>query len=258
MEKVQIIDATPDNLANYGVCGYKDMKNEGLARKIEWFRDRFKEGMKIKILYSEKDGNQGMLEYIPGRYCWRPVEASGYMFIHCIFLGFRKEYKGKGYGSLMVDSCIEDASKQKMAGVAVVTRKGPFMAGNGLFLKKGFKMVGRAEPDFELLVRKFSPDSPDPRFKGSWDNKALKYGNGLFIIRSSQCPYSVKNVQAMVETAEKVFNLKPEVIDLKSHTEAQESPCPFGSFCILYNREVISHHPISNTRFTNIMNKIMI
>jgi GNAT superfamily N-acetyltransferase len=257
METVQIIDATPDNLVNYGVCGYKDTKHEELSRKIDWFGGRFKEGMKIKILYSEKDGTQGMLEYIPGKYCWRPVEASGYMFIHCIFVGFRKEYKGKGYGSLMIDKCMEDAKKQKMAGVAMVTRKGPFMAGNELFLKKGFKVVDRAEPDFELLVKKFSPDSPDPKFKGNWDNKASKYGDGLVMIRSDQCPYSVKNIQAMVETAEKVFHLKPIVIDLKSYMEAQESPSPFGTFCILYNGKVISHHPISNTRFINIMSKIL-
>jgi len=104
------------------------------------------------------DHKKGMLEYIPGKYCWRPVEASGYLFIHCIFVGFRKEYKGKGYTSLMVDECVEDASRQGIAGVAAVTRKGPFMAGKELFLKKGFKVADRADPDFELLVKKFGQD----------------------------------------------------------------------------------------------------
>ncbi|OPX72226.1 MAG: hypothetical protein A4E38_00669 [Methanoregulaceae archaeon PtaB.Bin108] len=36
----------------------------------------------------------------------------------------------------------------------------------------------------------------------------------------------------------------------------QDSPCAFGTFCIVYNGEVISHHPISNGRFENIMEKI--
>ncbi|NOR47352.1 MAG: GNAT family N-acetyltransferase, partial [Methanosarcinaceae archaeon] len=35
----------------------------------------------------------------------------------------------------------------------------------------------------------------------------------------------------------------------------QHSPCAFGIFCIIYNGEIISHHPISNTRFENIMKK---
>jgi len=27
-----------------------------------------------------------MIEYIPGKYAHRPVDAEGYMFIHCIFV----------------------------------------------------------------------------------------------------------------------------------------------------------------------------
>lgn len=257
MKVVQIIDTNPNNILTYGFCGYKNVKHEEVRRKNKWLGDRFKEGMKIKILYSEEDGTQGMLEYIPGKYCWRPVKASGYMFIHCVFVGFKKEYKGKGYASLMVDECIREAKKQKMKGVTVVCRKGPFMAGKEFFLKKGFEVVDRAEPDFELLVKKFDPNSPEPQFKGNWNKRALQYGNGLIIIRSDQCPYSVKNVQAMVETAEKTFHIKPRVVDLKNCREAQESPSPFGSFCILYNGEIISHHPISSTRFGNIMSKIL-
>jgi hypothetical protein len=65
-----------------------------------------------------------MLEYIPGKYSHRPVDAEGYMFIHCIFVGFKNEYKGKGYASSLIDECIKDAKKAKMQGVAVVTRKG--------------------------------------------------------------------------------------------------------------------------------------
>lgn len=257
MKEVQIIDTDPDNILTYGFCGYKNVKHEEVIRKNKWFGARYKEGMKIKILYSEKDGTQGMLEYIPGEYCWRPVEASGYMFIQCIFVGFKKEYKQKGYASLMVDECIKDAKEQKMKGVAVVCRKGPFMAGKEFFLKNGFEVADKAEPDFELLVKKFDPDSPDPKFKGDWNKRAAQYGNGLIIIRSDQCPYSVKNVKAMVETAENNLHIKPKVVDLKNCREAQESPSPFGSFCILYDGEVISHHPISSTRFSNIMNKLL-
>jgi hypothetical protein len=43
-----------------------------------------------------------------------------------------------------------------MCGVAVVTRKGPFMAGKELFVKNGVVAVDTALPDFELLVKKFN------------------------------------------------------------------------------------------------------
>jgi hypothetical protein len=257
MGKIEIIDTNSDNILEYGVCSYKNIKREGYPEKIEWLKDRFQEGLKIKTLFSDKDGTQGMIEYIPGKYCWRPVEASGYMFIHCIFSGFKSFYKGKGYGSLLLDECLKDAKKGNMHGVAVVTRKGAFMASNELFVKKDFQIVDKAPPDFELLVKKFNKKAPDPKFKGDWEKRLSQYAKGLTIIRADQCPYTVKNVEEISETAEKAYSIKPKIINLKNCQEAQNSPCAFGTFCILYNGKVIAYHPISNTRFTNIMNKIL-
>ena len=255
MKGIEIIDTNADNILEYGVCGYKNIKRAGYPEKIEWLKDRFPEGMKIKTLYSEKDGTQGMIEYIPGEYCWRPVEASGYMFIHCIFVGFKRAYKGKGYASLLVNKCLKDAKKGNMHGVAVVTRKGAFMAGKELFLKNTFEVVDKAPPDFELLVKKFNKNAPTPKFKGDWEKRRSQYSKGLTIIRADQCPYSVKNVREISETTEKTYGIKPNIIDLRNWQEAQNSPCPFGTFCIVYNGKVIANHPISNKRFTNIMNK---
>ena len=257
MSDIAIIDTNANNILEYGVCGYKDIRRAGYLEKIEWLKDRFPEGMRIKTLYSDKDGTQGMIEYIPGEYCWRPVEASGYMFIHCIFSGFKNIYKGKGYGSLLVDECLKDAKKENMHGVAVVTRKGPFMAGEELFVKNGFESVNTAPPDFKLLVRKFDKNAPAPRFKGDWEKRLSRYGKGLTIIRADQCPYTVKNVKEISETVEKAYGMEPNIIDLKNCEEAQNSPCAFGTFCMVYNGKVVAYHPISKTRFANIMNKIL-
>jgi GNAT superfamily N-acetyltransferase len=257
MERVEIIDTNSDNILEYGVCGYKNIKREGFPEKIEWLKDRFPEGMKIKTLYSTEDGTQGMIEYIPGEYCWRPVEAIGYMFIHCIFVGFKRAYKGKGYGSLLMDECLRDAEKGNMHGVAVVTHKGSFMAGKELFVKNDFEVVDKASPDFELLVKKFNKKAPSPKFKGDWGKRLSQYSQGLTMIRADQCPYTVKNVREISETAEKVYNIKSNIIELKNCQEAQNSPCPFGTFCIVYNGKVVAETPISNTRFKNIMNKIL-
>ena len=257
MEKIEIIDTNVDNILEYGVCGYKSMKREGYPEKSAWLKKRFSEGMRIKTLYSDGDGTQGMIEYVPGEYCWRPVEAIGYMFIHCIFVGFKRAYKGKGYGSLLLDRCRKDARAEDMRGVAVVTRKGPFMAGKELFLKHGFEVVDTAPPDFELLVRKFNENAPTPKFKRDWEKRLIQYGKGLTIIRADQCPYSVKNVREICETAQETYGIRPNVIDLKNREEAQNSPCAFGTFCIIYEGRVIAYHPISKGRFTNIMNKVL-
>ena len=247
---VEIIDLTPENIADYGVCGYKDMnKHLELRRKIDWFKEYYPKGLRIKIIISKTGSYQGMLEYIPGRYAHRPVDADGYMFIHCIFVGFKNEFKRRGYASSLIDECIEDARKSNMHGVAVVTRKGPFMAGKDIFLKKGFNLVDEVKPDFELLALKFNQEAKSPKFK---DMSQENYPKGLTIMRSPQCPYSVKNVDAIIETAKKM-NIKANLIELKDSDSAKLTPCAFGTFSIIFNGEIISHHPISNTRFKNIM-----
>lgn len=249
---IQIIDLTPDNITQYGVCGYKDInKHLELQRKVDWVKKYYPKGLRIKALILKSGGYQGMLEYIPGEYAHRPVNAKGYMFIHCIFVGFKKEFKGKGYASILLDECIKDSKKEKMNGIAVITRKGSFMAKKEFFIKNGFSLIESMEPDFELLVLKFNKETANPEFI---KNSLKKYSDGLVIMRSPQCPYSVKNVDAIVQTSKKL-NLKPTLIEMNDSDSVQKSPCAFGTFCIINEGKIISHHPISNTRFENILKK---
>jgi len=81
------------------------------------------------------------------------------------------------------------------------------------------------------------------------------YKKGLFVFRSPQCPYTEKNVNAILESAKVKFGLKPFLVDLKDSVAVQNSPCAFGTFCIVFNGEILSNHPISNMRFGNIMKK---
>lgn len=257
MDKISVIDLDTESIFKYGVCGYKNSKRPGFPEKVEWFDARIKEGLRVKILVSESGGNQGMIEYIPGEFAWRPVDAKGTMFIHCLFVGFKREYKGKGFASLLLEACIQDAKTENLHGVSVITRQGSFMVGKDLFIKNGFEVVDSAPSDFELLVKKWDSKAPDPKFRGDWNQKLKKYGNGLTIIRAYQCPYTVKNVNEISEVAEKQFRITPRIITLKTSKEAQNSPCPFGVFCVIYNGKIVAEHPISSRRFTNIMNGIV-
>ena len=77
MDGVKIVDTNLGNVHQFGVCGYKNLKKPGFPEKFGWMEQRFREGMKIKTLVSEKHGAQGMIEHIPGEFCWRPVNAKG-------------------------------------------------------------------------------------------------------------------------------------------------------------------------------------
>ncbi|MCD4796350.1 MAG: YoaP domain-containing protein [Candidatus Cloacimonetes bacterium] len=251
---VKIIDTTPDSIHKYGMCGYKNLKNEGYKRKIDWIKQHYKKGMKYKILFSEDDGAIGGIEYLPGEFAWRSVETKGFMFIHCIYILSRK-YKEQGYGINLLNECIKDAKMLNMNGVAVVTRKGSFMQGNEIFIKTGFEIVDKAEPDFELLVKKFNSEVLNPKFKEFSVNLLKKYSNGLYIITSSQCPYAIKSVTDITKIVEEKYKIKVNIIELQNYKEAQDTPCAFGIFCIIHNEKVIADHPISSRRFCNIMEK---
>jgi len=257
MDNIRIIAANADNIHEYGMCGYKNIKQESYQRKLQWLKQRFAEGMKFKVLYAEKEGAIGAIEYVPGEYAWRPVDADGYLFIHCIFI-MQRQYKTKGYGKLMLDECLRDAQKENRHGVAVVTREGTWMAGKELFIKNDFAVVDQAPPDFELLVKKINPNAPLPKFKGDWEKKQAKYAKGLTIITCGQCPYTAKAVKEISETAEEIYRITPGVIEFKDSRDAREnSPCAFGTFGIVYNGKLIAEHPVSKTRFKNIMNKTL-
>lgn len=165
MDNYRIVSLTPQNFTDYGVCGYKDVaKHRELRAKLEWFTEYYPKGLRIKVMASPQGGYQGMIEYIPGEYAHRPVIARGFMFIHCVFVGFRKECKGRGLASSLIEACINDAKSQEMNGVAVVTRKGSFMAGSEIFVKNGFESIEHAKPDFELLVKKLNSSELFPEF----------------------------------------------------------------------------------------------
>jgi hypothetical protein len=68
MSAIEIIDVDNDNILELGICGYKNLKRPGFLEKT-WVKERFKEGLIIKTLYSVEDGAQGMIEFIPGEYC---------------------------------------------------------------------------------------------------------------------------------------------------------------------------------------------
>jgi len=254
MNDIKLIEATAENLQEFGMCGYKNPKVEGFQRKIRWTQERMKEGMKYKVLVSEAKGTVGAIEYIPGEYAWRPVNAKNFMFIHCLFI-VPKNIKGKGFGQMLLDSCIEDAKAKDMNGVAIVTRKGTWMASNTLFLKNGFEIVDSAKSDFQLLCKSFKDVDKKPSFSESLKNET-KFNKGLVIVSSDQCPYTTKAINEISETAINEYKIKPTIIELKSYKEAQNSPCAFGTFCILYDGKIVAENPISNTRFKNIMNKI--
>ena len=251
MAEYEIVDTNADNIGACSLCGNKAAKNEGHRRKCDWLKKRYAEGLRYKVLRSREFGDIGMIEYAPGSHAWRPVEAEGYLVIHCLTVNGK--HKGKGLGAVLLEDCLRDARKSKCRGVAVVTTSDSFMAGSGLFIKAGFVSV-ESNPPYELLVKKFKATAPDPRFIVNRERALKRHTKGLTILAADQCPYVVKSVERISQAA-RALGLKPKVVRIRSAKASRELPTPYGVFSIIYDGRLIVERPVSATRFTNIMLK---
>jgi len=251
MREYEIVDTNADNIGACSLCGNKAAKNEGHRRKCDWLKKRYAEGLRYKVLRSREFGDIGMIEYAPGSHAWRPVEAEGYLVIHCLMVNAK--HKGKGLGAVLLEDCLRDARKSKCRGVAVVTSSDALMARRDLFIKAGFTPVD-SSPPYELLVKKFKATAPDPRFIVNRERALKRHTKGLTILAADQCPYVVKSVERISQAA-RALGLKPKVVRIRSAKASRELPTPYGVFSIIYDGRLIVERPVSATRFTNIMLK---
>ncbi|MCX6632436.1 MAG: GNAT family N-acetyltransferase [Candidatus Solibacter sp.] len=250
----RLVDVDEASFGALPCCGIKSATHTGRREKYCWLQGNFKFGLRAKTLLDPDGEPCGYIEYLPGEFAWRAVEASGYMFIHCLW-NHSKRHQHQGCGSAMVEACLNDAKKAGMNGVAVVTREGSWLADRRLFLANGFELVGSAPPDYELLIRKVKASAADPVFKGGWDEKIARHSRGLTIIRSSQCPYIAKFAAEIAETAEQEYGIEARMVHIESWRDAQNAPTPYSVFAVIYKGRLVADHQISRTRFRNIMNK---
>jgi L-amino acid N-acyltransferase YncA len=247
--KIVTVDAT--NVAQQRFFCYKSKpKTEGYRRKLEWLKQRFAEGMRIQILY-EGERSVGFIEYIPGEFAWRAVQARGYMVVHCLWVVGKG--KRKGYGSRLLSECVEDARKLQMHGVAMVTSSGNWLAGKKVLLANGFESVDQAPPSFDLLVAKLD-DAPSPAFPQDWEARLGRYGPGLTIVRSDQCPYIENGVKRILEGASEM-GIQARVVELENCQEVQDSaPSAYGVFNVVYDGRLLAYHYVSKTGLFKLLN----
>lgn len=248
MESLEFTEVTHENAIKESMFCIKNPKYPGFELKQNWLKERNKEGLKLKLLKNH-DETVGFIEYVPIENAWRPVKGKNYLFIHCMWVYPKKNYN-QGYGSKLLQHCIEEAKQNKMNGVASIVSKGSWMTDKALFLKNGFEVVD-AKDRFELVVKKIN-DSSLPEF-ADWENEQQKY-QGLNLIYANQCPLFLKPVEDMKATA-KEFGLELKISILDSAKKSQQAPSGYGVYSLVYNGKLLSDHYISNTRFKNILTK---
>jgi len=241
--KHEIVNVTDVNVTQYDLlCMKSKPKEEGYRNKVSWFKEYYKKGLRVKLLRVHEGAHgftsRGFIEYVPGEYTWRGIDAKGWMVIHCMWVVGRN--KGYGFGSQLLEACLKDA--RGMNGVAVVTSEKNWLPGRKIFVSHGFEKVDEME-NCELYVRRLKKNVSKPRFNTLSRKQLEIYRNGLTILESPQCPYSCGGITTLRELASKA-RVPFKVEHLASHKEAQKNGLhPYGTFCVVLNGEVVSHYP---------------
>ncbi len=251
MDDLKIIKLDNNNVEQYGCYCLKNKKLKGHSLNIEWLKKRFQEGLTVKFLNSEKDGNIGFIEYVSGENSWRSFSNPDYMFIHCLYIA-KKTNRNQGYGKLLIDECIEDAVKENKRGIVVISSGGAMLADKDIFIQNGFTLSDTRPPKYQLLVKPFIKGEL-PKFTFNEENLLGDY-KGLHLIYANQCPYTNKAVENIKKVA-KEYCLELNILELNSAKEAQQTPSIYGVFNLIYDGELIAEHYISESRFKNILEK---
>ncbi len=252
MSDFSIASVNADNVEDLGFFCIKNKKHPGYIAKLAWLQQRFEEGMRIKLILTREGKQAGFLEYIPGEYTWRVVHAPGYLVIHCIWVNSKK-FPYKGMASRLLSDCMEDAEASGKEGMAVVTSDGPWMASKGVFIKNGFEQVDEVQPHFQLLVKRTGA-GPFPAFPQNWDQRLSQY-HDLQLIYTAQCPYIGKAIAELPPVAVQ-HGVQLHLVELGDAAEArQRMPSPYGVISLVYEGRLLADHPISATRFKNILQK---
>ena len=250
----EILTVDADNVDRLGFfCYMSKPKTPGYRQKREWLAARFAEGLRIKMLHETGGRTVGFIEYIPGEYAWRAAHAVGYMVIHCLWVVGRG--KGKGHGARLLGACLEDARSQGKHGVVMVASDRVWLAGKGLFLKNGFVQVDQAPPSFQLLVHRFGePDAaPTPAFPTDWEARQARFGDGLTVIRTPQCPY-IENATTELLQVAAARGIPARVVELNTAQEVQaQSPSPYGTFGIVHDGRLLSYHYLSRNELEKLL-----
>jgi L-amino acid N-acyltransferase YncA len=247
---IHTIDAS--NVDRYGFFCYKSKpKTVGYRQKREWLENTLSEGLKLKIIY-EGNRSAGFIEYAPGEYTWRAVQAAGYLVVHCMWVV--GSGKGKGYGSRLLDLVVSEAESQGLYGVVMVSSSSTWLARKGFFLHHGFQVVDKAPPSFELLMKRID-QGPLPSFPTDWNSRLSRLSQGLVVYHSGQCPYHAMFVNSLARAASQM-GLPFQALELKSSWEARTlSPSAYGVFGVVYNGELLSYRPMGGKTLHQMLEK---
>ncbi len=245
---MEIITITKENLNNEHICCAISNKDDiQVTSKKSWIAERLDDGLVFK-----KGDVRGkcFIEYIPAEKAWAPIEATGYMYIDCLWVS--GQFKGQGNSSILLEECIRDSKEKGMKGLVVLSskKKVPFIADPKYLRHKGFKLADSADPYFELLYFPFDKTAEIPQFKKSVKERHQE--KGMVLYYTAQCPFTAKYVP-LIEVVANENDIHFKSIKIETTEEAQNAPSPFTTYSLFYNGKFVTHEILSENKFLKLV-----
>ena len=226
---------TAENVMDEHICcAISDKKHQcGVGKKKEWLKERLGEGHVFRKL--DVNGKV-FIEYAPLESAWAPVIGENYIYIYCLWVS--GSYKEKGYGTQLVNYCIDDAKRLKKSGVCIISakKKKTYLSDKKFMQKFGFETV-ESVGEYELLALSFDGGAP-PRFAEQAKVFSVQSGD-LTIYYSWQCPY-IQNCISEVENYCSGEKIPVNFIEVDTLERAKSVPGVFNNWAVFYKGEYVS------------------
>ncbi len=247
---MEYIRVTKDNIEGEHICcAISNNKDVQVSSKKAWLADRFDEGL---VFLKSVERGKCFIEYIPAENAWVPIAAEEYMYIDCLWVS--GSFKGHGYSSDLLDSCIEDSKEKGKIGLCILcaAKKKPFLADPKFLKHKGFMVGDEADNGIQLWYLPFEDGADIPTFKECAKHPHID-GDGYVLYYTNQCPFNAKYVPILEQTA-KDNNIPFLAIHIASRDDAQNAPTPITNYALFHNGEYVTNEQMNDKKFLKLVN----
>ena len=236
------IRITEENIDREHICCA--MSNNQSARKKEWLKARFPEGL---VFYRSEQRGKCFIEYMPAETAWQPLLADGYMHINCLWVS--GSLKGHGYSTDLLNECIRDAKAQGRKGLCILSsaKKKGFLADPKYLRYKGFQVADESDVGIQLWALPFDGTAEPPRFRDCAKHPQVSE-SGFVLYYSDQCPFTYYWVPRLSEVAEK-YHVPLKVVYIDTREAAQNAPSPVTNFTLFKDGAFVTHEIQSEKKF---------
>lgn len=246
----QFINLTAENLAAEHLCCIIRSKkpHPGVEAKRQWLTQRLSEGHVFRKLDVK---GCVFIEYAPLETAWVPVIGENYLYIYCLWIN--GEYKGKGYGKMLMEYCLADAKAKGRSGVCMLgAKKQKTWLSDQAFVKKfEFETVDATPGGYELLALSF--DGTTPRFAENAKKEQIP-SDELTIYYDLQCPYIPQVIEKVGQYCE-ASAVTVSLIQVDTLQKSKALPCVFNNFAVFYKGKFETVNLLDSAYLARILKK---